>query len=250
MNTSNIPVHSVNASSAPPVPYHRRWVRETRYGRWFLTTQIWQRYVIQASLDGFSELLGTTLPSGGQLLDLGCGPGAALPCLDEMFSPAKLYAADIDHDVLQKSATVRAAECRCPVELHHASAYELPWPDNSFDLIFCHQLLHHSADQAAVLHEMRRVLKPDGLLLVGESCKVFIRSWWVRLFFSHPMEVQKTAAQYLQLVRNNGFQVCDEQVKISSPWWSRRDSGLGELLGFRPRRGAEATEILLVARKH
>jgi SAM-dependent methyltransferase len=83
--------------------------------------------------------------------------------------------------------------------------------------------------------ELFRVLKPGGVLLFSESCRPFTCSWRVRLLFRHPLETQKTAHEYLTLLRAGGFAFTSEDVSMPHPWWARPDLGLGEWLGW-PRR--------------
>ncbi len=60
---------------------------------------------------------------------------------------------------------------------------------------------------------------------------------------------QKTADEYLAMVRSSGFEVPDSSVATSSPWWSQPDFGLRERLGWRRSGSGDATEIALAARK-
>jgi ubiquinone/menaquinone biosynthesis C-methylase UbiE len=135
-------------------------------------------------------------------------------------------------------------------EIVRASSAALPLADASVDLLFCHQTFHHLVDQDAAIAEFFRVLKPGGTLLFAESTRRYIHSWIIRLLFRHPMEVQKTAAQYLALVRAAGFAVPDAQVSFPFLWWSREDLGLMErVLRVKPPQGREETLINLVATK-
>jgi SAM-dependent methyltransferase len=52
---------------------------------------------------------------------------------------------------------------------YRASATELPFEDNSFDAIWSYAVLEHVPDPERSLREMRRVLKQDGLLLLGPA---------------------------------------------------------------------------------
>ena len=66
------------------------------------------------------------------------------------------------------------------------------------------------------------------------------------------MEVQKTADEYLALVRCAGFQVSSDQISYPYLWWSRSDLGLMNRLGIRktpPVGKREETLINLVATK-
>jgi hypothetical protein len=62
------------------------------------------------------------------------------------------------------------------------------------------------------------------------------------------MQVQKSAAQYLKLIRGAGFTVDADAISLPYLWWSRSDLGLKEaLLGIAPPVGHEETLINLVA---
>jgi ubiquinone/menaquinone biosynthesis C-methylase UbiE len=110
-------------------------------------------------------------------------------------------------------------------------------------MIFCHQLLHHATDQTGALQRFYRLLMPGGVVMVGESCRPFVRSLPVRLLFKHPVEAQKSAAEFIGLVKSMGFEVGEHDVKISTPWWSRRDLGLLEKLGIAGGKTLQATEV-------
>ncbi len=116
------------------------------------------------------------------------------------------------------------------------------------DLLFCHQTFHHLVDQDAALAEFRRVLKPGGIMLFAESTRKYIHSWIIRLLFRHPMEVQKTAEEYLAMVRAAGFEVAPSSISYPYLWWSRSDLGIFERwFRIKPRAGHEETLINLAA---
>lgn len=224
------------------------WVRESLFGRWFLGTDIWRRYVLEEALDSLMRLLSGQVPKGSHVLDLGCGQGAALPLLDRLFDPGRLTGVEIDRALIANSREA-VARTRCPTEIVHGSVLDLPLPDASVDLALCHQVLHHLSAQSNALAEFRRVLAPGGILLVAESCRSFIESSWVRLLFRHPPAAQKDAAQYLHLVRAAGFTVADAEVVTETPWWSRRDLGVPARLGRAETMPRDPTEVLMVARR-
>ena len=225
----------------------KEWVRESRFGRWFLTTNIWLHYVLHEAVVDLKQLLGNRITEIHQILDVGCHQGLAFELLEQHFQPRTIIGVDIDKE--QVSLALGAAQhCQCQVKCQHGTVYHLDLPDNSVDVIFCHQLLHHLSDQESALEELYRVLAPSGVLLIGESCRSFIHSFSVRLLFRHPKNVQKTAPEFVALVKSCGFKVRDEDIRTSRPWWSRKDFGLTELLGL-PQKQQEATEVLMVARK-
>lgn len=224
------------------------WVSETAFGKWFLSTDTWFRYVLAQAVADLARLAAGTLPTPPQrLMDAGCGQGAAFSLLQSHFRPAELLAVDVDAKLLGRARTAAAA-CATPVTLLHANAAQLPLPDGHVDVVFCHQLVHHVAQQEAVLRELHRVLAPGGVLLLSESCKVFIDSWPVRWFFRHPPGVQKSAEGYMELVRAAGFSFDDAHVQTYTPWWSLPDLGISRRLGLR-RAPAVPSEVLIVATK-
>lgn len=124
----------------------------------------------------------------------------------------------------------------------------LPLPDESVDTVFCHQTFHHLVEQESAILEFRRVLKRNGILLFAESTRAYIHSWMVRFLFRHPMEVQKSALEYLTLIRAAGFEVDSESISYPYLWWSRSDLGIGErLFGLSPPAVREETLINAVA---
>ena len=63
------------------------------------------------------------------------------------------------------------------------------------------------------------------------------------------MDVQKTAEEYIQLIRDTGFELADDQISKPYLWWSRADLGMLEWLGVSPPEDREETMINLVATK-
>lgn len=239
------------ASCAAPAGAQAVWVRETRFGRWFLGTEIWRRYVLAEALGDLARMAEGRASVGGHILDLGCGQGIAAPLLDAAFAPRRITGIDIDPELIALGQRrTRDTGLSDKLVLQRGSAIDIPLADASVDLALCHQVLHHLVPQREALAELHRVLRPGGLLLMAESCRSFIETGLVRALFRHPRESQRTADGYLDLVRSAGLRVDDRDVATSSPWWSRRDLGL---LGDRDRRrGAqteEPTEVLCVAVK-
>jgi SAM-dependent methyltransferase len=228
-------------------------VRESRFGRWFLATGVWRRYVLAEALDKLAALAGHRARPGAHILDIGCGQGTAAPLLDDRFRPRRITGIDIDAELIARGRAQAAAQPPPAAELvlTTASATDIPLADGSVDLVLCHQLLHHMTAQHEALAEMRRVLRPGGLLLLAESCRCFIESGPVRALFRHPPEAQRDAAGYLDLVRAAGFRITAGDVITESPWWSLPDLGLRRRLGGRPPHASagEPTEVLAVAEK-
>jgi ubiquinone/menaquinone biosynthesis C-methylase UbiE len=156
---------------------------------------------------------------------------------------------DVDGAMLKIAASETAQE-GLAVEWQQTSSSRLLLPARSVDMIFCHQTFHHLMDQEAALAEFQRVLKPGGLFLFAESTRKYIHSPMIRLLFRHPMDVQRSAPEYLAMIRAAGFGVPETAISYPYLWWSRNDLGLLERwFGIKPPRDREETLLNLVAVK-
>jgi len=228
------------------------YVEETRFGFWFLQSHTWQHHVLRVAINDLKRLVTWDIPENPVLLDAGCGQGRSFRLLRDAFRPARMIGLDADPHSLDCSA-VEAARENIEVELHCADCADLMLPSASVDLLFCHQTFHHLVEQERALAEFWRVLKPGGLLLFAESTEAYIDTWVIRWFFRHPMHVQKSAAQYLQMLRQQGLEFSEKNVSYPYLWWSRaKDFGLLERWGLRqpkPFGQREETLVNAVVRK-
>ncbi|MGE8066823.1 class I SAM-dependent methyltransferase [Pseudomonas sp. NPDC089569] len=228
------------------------YVEETRFGLWFLRSRIWQHYVLRLAVDDLRGLFSEAPPERPVLLDAGCGQGKSFALLCRAFMPERLIGVDADPDSLNQCRE-EAVNLETPVELIGSDCANLSLPDASVDLLFCHQTFHHLVEQERALAEFYRVLKPGGYLLFAESTEAYIDTWVIRWLFRHPMHVQKSAAQYLEMIRRQGFEFHEQNVSYPYLWWSRAtDFGLLEHLGLRkpkPFGQREETLVNVVARK-
>ncbi len=228
------------------------YVEETRFGLWFLRSHTWQHHVLRVAINDLRGLFSEALPEHPVLLDAGCGQGKSFGHLRQTFAPQRLIGVDADPHSLQLSAE-EAARLGMPVELIGSDCATLQVADDSVDLLFCHQTFHHLVEQEKAMAEFYRVLKPGGYLLFAESTEAYIDTWVIRWLFRHPMHVQKSAAGYLQMIREQGFEFAERNVSYPYLWWSRsKDFGLLERLRLskpKPFGEREETLVNVVARK-
>lgn len=220
------------------------YVEETRFGAWFLGTDMWLHFVIKVAVLDLTRLMGARKRAYPVVVDVGCGRGQALRLLKMFFRASRLVGVDMDAHGLDV-ARRRVARHRLEVELLENACTKIDLPDASVDLVFCHQTLHHLVHQEKALDELYRILKPGGVLLLSESTREYIHSWVIKLLFAHPMDVQKTSDEYLALLRRHGFEFDDDNVSYPYLWWSRWDFGILEALGIPPRKQGERVETLV-----
>lgn len=106
--------------------------------------------------------LAALLPSHWTVADLGCGTGPALVEL----APVVQRVVGIDREP-RMVETARARTADLPnVEVHQGGLEDLPLGDAEIDAATCMLVLHHVPDPVAALREVRRVLRPDGRLVI------------------------------------------------------------------------------------
>jgi O-methyltransferase StaMB len=118
------------------------------------------------------------IPSAGSVLELGSGGGGLVALLHERFHPARLVGTDFDPAQVAATTgflTRRWGSLPSTVEIRPANALQLPFPDGSFDYVFAMMMLHHVEEQfreyarrPKALEEVRRVLRPGGVLVYSE----------------------------------------------------------------------------------
>jgi demethylmenaquinone methyltransferase/2-methoxy-6-polyprenyl-1,4-benzoquinol methylase len=120
--------------------------------------KLWWRRTARA----FSAILSQP---GAQVLDLCCGTGDMAFALRREASQARITGADFSHAMLVRASAKSSAVCANndrPVKWVEADALQLPFPDQSFDLVTSAFGFRNLADYDAGLREIYRVLRPAG----------------------------------------------------------------------------------------
>jgi ubiquinone/menaquinone biosynthesis C-methylase UbiE len=105
---------------------------------------------------------------GERVLEVGPGTGYYTLPVAEQISPGTLDALDVQQEMLDHTMR-RAAETGIGnIAPARGDARSMPYPDATFDAAFLVTVLGEVPDQDAALRELRRVLKPEGRLVVGE----------------------------------------------------------------------------------
>lgn len=81
----------------------------------------------------------------------------------------------------------KAAEILGPgVQLVVGDADDLPWKNNSFDLVVCNSSFHHFPEPTRVLNEINRVLKPAGRIIIADPWWSRPKRFFINLFLNSP----------------------------------------------------------------
>lgn len=107
------------------------------------------------------------------ILDVGCGPGTITTSLAEYASEGNIIGIDVSQEILERAKKL-ASEAGVPIQGPGSVVFVqgnvldgLPYLDDTFDIVYCSQLFSHLPPPdmpVRALTEMRRILKPGGIL--------------------------------------------------------------------------------------
>lgn len=133
-----------------------------------------RRHTAEAS----AKYLLPHLRPGLRVLDFGCGPGTVSVGLAKAVAPGELHGVDMEESQIEMARAVATSQNQNSAVFHVGDAANLPFDDGFFDVAHCHSVLIHIPDTSAVLAEVKRVLRPGGLI----ACREMI----CESSFSHP----------------------------------------------------------------
>ena len=145
----------------------------------------WSRCVFGRRTGAAAAFLAPYLRPGMRLIDCGCGPGSITADLAKLVAPGLVVGVDLRPDALAQARALAREHGVTNLEVVAANIYRLPYADDSFAVAFACVVFQHLGDPVAALVEIRRVLKPGGVLGIvdGSSPIAFrfpINPWLVK----------------------------------------------------------------------
>ena len=113
----------------------------------------------------------TSINKNDTILDIGCGGGKTVNTLAKIATEGKIYG--IDYSEVSVAVAINTNKKLINagrVEIVHASAESLPFPNNMFNLVTAIESYYFWPDLVNTLKEIRRVLKPGGSLILINAC--------------------------------------------------------------------------------
>jgi ubiquinone/menaquinone biosynthesis C-methylase UbiE len=127
--------------------------------KWTMREELFKRRLIEQA----------QIRPGQRVLDLGCGTGTLTVMVKQAHPNSEVMGLDGDPQILE-IARHKAAQAGASITFDEGMAYQLPYPNASFDRVLSSMVFHHLAtqDKAKSLAEIYRVLKPDGELHLAD----------------------------------------------------------------------------------
>ncbi len=116
-----------------------------------------------------SRILIPHLNAAKTVLDVGCGPGTITAELARIRHEGTTIGIDSSEEVIAVATADYPKSARPNLSFRVGNALNLPFDDNSFDLVHAHQVLLYTGDPAAGIREMRRVCIPGGIVAAREA---------------------------------------------------------------------------------
>lgn len=138
------------------------------------------------------------LRPGMRVLDVGCGPGSITLGFAEAVAPGEVVGVDFQSSQVAQAQVLSTARGLMNAKFEVADAYRLPFPDCTFDAVFAHAVLWHLRQPLQALAEMRRVLRPGGIVAIRDC------DWGGRIHTPMTPRLEQWYALTVRIRQHNG----------------------------------------------
>lgn len=149
----------------------------------------------------------TSMNNVNAVLEIGCGSGNGTKLIKKYFLPKNIIAIDLD-DKMIEIANKRIKDDG--IKFLAMDGSKLDFPDEYFDAVFDFKAIHHIPNWKDCLMEIKRVLKPQGELVLEDlSLETFttgIGNLW-RILLDHPYDLMYTKKSFRDFLNEVGFEI-------------------------------------------
>lgn len=154
-------------------------------------------WVQKREMKFFRSLMDLNSPA--RCLEIGCGKGAAIPLIKKIYNADRVDAFDIDE------AMVKLARRRRAGLVLVADAQDIPYPDQSMDIVFNFGIIHHLEDWERGIREIARVLKKSGSFFFEEIYPPLYANFIFKRILLHPRNNRFYGEDFRSAIKNAGL---------------------------------------------
>jgi SAM-dependent methyltransferase len=121
-------------------------------------------FMAQRSFASHGQFFAQYLSRGLSVLDCGCGPGSITFGIAKLIDPGNAVGVDFGESQIARAKANVSGTSPGNVTFQTADCYSLPFAADSFDRVFSHALFEHLSEPLRAMTELRRVLKPNGIV--------------------------------------------------------------------------------------
>lgn len=209
------------AAVMEPARYHELYVQEE--------THWWHVGKRERVLELIRRFRPAGSSAGWRALDVGCGTGGLLAALAELGPAVGMDQAPEALDYCRRRGARDLVQ-------HDVARGPWPIPDGAFDVVTALDVVEHVDDDAGLVAEMHRVLRPNGVVVISVPSFQWLWSYWDEQL-GHRRRY--TRPRVTGLMRRAGFRVvwasyaeCATLPAIAAiRWWKQRQAARGRLVG-------------------
>ncbi len=170
------------------------WIMNFDFGR-----KLYLRGIVQ-TLQEISQL-----PPRQKILEIGCGNGIGTRFIYEYFQPSQFIATEYDERLVEITKKKTNGK---NILVEQADATAFRFADNEFDAVIGLSVLHHIPNWQKALNELRRIIKPNGLLIIKELSIETFETFFGKIsrrFVEHPYDEMFRKDELIDYLKQTGF---------------------------------------------
>ena len=141
------------------------------------------------------------------VLDIGCGTGNSSRLIKKYFKTKKIYALDIDKRMI---AIAKRKNKDPSISFEVGDATHLKFKNKRFDAIFDIGVIHHIPQWKKCLHELKRVLKPGGQLIIEDLSRETFSTPFGKIMkkmLDHPYHAMYKENEFVKYLKKINFKI-------------------------------------------